>query len=126
MAVPEWQYPAYERLRTEIVRAAVEDYKAALRRSKSTGEKCSKEQALEKFFLSAWGQTLTGNNGEYIIELCRKDCRYTKSPMSRQKLSVEKQRELIADYLNGAKGADMAKKYGVSIETVYRCIRRWA
>lgn len=55
MAVPEWDYEFYERLRTAIVTVAVSDYKAAIRKSKRKGQKCKEEQAMENFFLSDWG-----------------------------------------------------------------------
>ena len=70
MAVPEWQYDFYDRLRTEILKVAVDDYKTAIRKSKRLGEKCTQEQALENFFLGEWGQLLSNDHGEYIVERC--------------------------------------------------------
>lgn len=125
MAVPEWQYDFYDRLRQEILTVAVDDYKTAIRKSKRLGYKCTQEQALENFFLGEWGQLLSGDHGEYIIERCRKDHRYVPSTRGHQKLTKEKQRELIAEYLNGTSCVDLAKKYGVGTESVYRCIGRW-
>ena len=58
----------YEDLRIAIVSRAIRDYKTALA--------YGKERAiyrLEKFFLSEWGQFLSGNYGEYIIERCKKN-----------------------------------------------------
>ena len=80
---------------------------------------------MENFFLSDWGQLLTGDNGEYIIERCRKNCRRVKSTKRRMKLTEEKQRELTAEYLNGASRVELSKKYGISEQSVYACIRRW-
>ena len=58
-------YP-YEDLRIAIVAKAVSDYRVALA---SDNERYIKP--LEKFFLSSWGQFLSGDNGEYIIDRCR-------------------------------------------------------
>ena len=58
----------YEDLRIAKVRRGVMDYNTALA--------CGKESSikrLEKFFLSEWGQFLSGNYGEYIIERCKKN-----------------------------------------------------
>ena len=70
--MPGWQIEAYERLRTEIVRSAADDYKKALKKSDWLGEVCEEQEKLERWFLSPWGQALSGDNGEYIIEKCRK------------------------------------------------------
>lgn len=125
MAVPEWQFDFYDRLRQEILTVAVGDYKTAIRKSKRLGYKCTQEQALENFFLGEWGQLLSGDHGEYIVERCRKEHRYVPSTNSRPKLTLEKQRELAADFLNGYTRASLAMKYGVGEETVSRCIERW-
>lgn len=69
--IPEWQMAAYERLQTEIVRSAVKDLRKAIRKSKRLGFVCDEQIKLEQWFLSAWGQLLSGDNGAYIIEKCR-------------------------------------------------------
>lgn len=56
-----------ENVRAAILRQAVSDYKAALR--KRNGGAIN---ALERFFMSEWGQMLSGGRGSYIIERCRK------------------------------------------------------
>lgn len=123
--IPEWQLDGYERLRTEIVRSAVNDYKAALRRSAREGQKCCKEIALERFFLSAWGQALSGDNGRFIIDKCREDCRFVPHPRSTRKLPIETERGICADYLAGMTQRAIAEKYKVNATTVARCIDRW-
>lgn len=50
-----------------IDKQAMRDYETALRE----GEK-DKAKALERWFLSEWGQQLTLNHGEIIIEQCKK------------------------------------------------------
>jgi hypothetical protein len=125
MAIPEWQMEGYERLRIEIVRAAVTDYKAALRRSAREGRKCDKEIALERFFLSGWGQALSGDNGQIIIDKCREDCRFVPSPKSRRKLSIETERAVCADYIKGMSIKELARKYEVATATIQRCIKQW-
>lgn len=82
--IPGWQMEAYERLRTEIVRSVVKDLERAVRKSERQGAVCDEQKALEKWLRSKWGQLLSGDNGEYIIERCRQTCgkrslgRYTK------------------------------------------------
>lgn len=53
-------------LRAGILRRAVIDYKQALKKR----DYYNMEQ-LEGFFLSAWGELLSGGHGEYIIDHCR-------------------------------------------------------
>ena len=53
---------------------AANDYKDALREKlKDPFDPYANGEiiALEKFFLSGWGQLLSGNQGEIIIEKCR-------------------------------------------------------
>lgn len=70
--IPGWQMAAYERLRTEIVRSVVKDLEDAVKKSKRQGAICEEQKRLEKWLLSQWGQLLSGDNGEYIIERCRR------------------------------------------------------
>ena len=57
----------YVLLAAAIVRQAMKDYTAALRQRNYHGIK-----ECERFFLSEWGQALSNNHGEYIIEHCKK------------------------------------------------------
>lgn len=123
--IPEWQMEAYERLRTEVVRSAVQDYKHALRKSAKEGRKCDKEKALERFFLSGWGQLLSGDNGEVIIEKCREDFAYVPHPRSNKKMSEETEILICEEYHKGMTIRAVAKKYGVCQETAARCIKKW-
>ena len=68
--IPGWQMAAYERMRTEIVRLAVADLRKAIKKSKRMGVICAEQVELEQWFLSPWGQMLSGDNGRYIIEKC--------------------------------------------------------
>lgn len=57
----------YEPIRAAILRQAIRDYINALR------ERDYYNMAqLERFFLSDWGQLLSYDHGEYIIENCKK------------------------------------------------------
>ena len=53
----------YDNVRIAILTQAIKDYKRALKR-KSTFS----VRAYERWFLSAWGEMLSGGNGAYIIE----------------------------------------------------------
>ena len=70
--MPGWRIEAYERLRVEIVRSVVRDLEKAIRKSNRQGAICEEQKSLERWLLSKWGQFLSGDNGEYIIERCRK------------------------------------------------------
>jgi hypothetical protein len=58
----------YGNLRVAILEQAIKDYKRALRRGNNY-----KITALERWFLSEWGELLSGNNGAYIIEKVKKE-----------------------------------------------------
>lgn len=61
----------YIELYAAIVKQAMTDYKAAL---KDDGKRAMKKRKeCEKFFLSAYGQMLSANNGERIIKMCREE-----------------------------------------------------
>lgn len=56
----------YKRVQCAIVEQAIYDYKKALK--KRNGGKIT---YFERWFLSEWGEMLSGGNGKYIIEQCR-------------------------------------------------------
>lgn len=125
MAVPSWQLPGYERLRIEIVRSAVEDYKAALRTSAIIGTKCEKEIELEEFFLSGWGQALCGGYGRYIMAKCRKNTKRRTKKSRGCKITDEDQVAIITDWKNGMTYKQIAEKYGVDHSTISVHMERW-
>lgn len=57
----------YENVRVVIVKQAVDDYRRALAHNKHYEAK-----ALERWFLSEWGEMLCGGNGAYIIDKVKK------------------------------------------------------
>ncbi len=63
----------FEPLRIAIVKRAVIDYKAALKRNNTY-----RIAMLEIFFLSDYGQLLSYNQGQYIIDQCRKGAEVAK------------------------------------------------
>lgn len=71
--IPGWQIDGYERLRIEIVRSATNDLKMALRKSNREGAICDEQIAMERWFLSGWGQMLCLDMGAYIIERCHQN-----------------------------------------------------
>ena len=56
-----------EPLRVAILRRAVCDYKSAIKRRDFNAM-----TKLEKFFLGEWGQLLSRDNGQYIIDECNR------------------------------------------------------
>ena len=60
----------YDNLKLGILKQAVIDYKKALKRRDSGKPPTAiyNVKSLEKFFLSDWGQFLSENGGEFIIE----------------------------------------------------------
>lgn len=75
----------YIELVIAIINQATKDYKSALRREKKKQKEKQKkknQKALrdcESFFLSEWGQLLTHENGELIIQRCKKEVAEEKS-----------------------------------------------
>lgn len=121
--VPEWQWEGYERLRVAIMKTAVHDYKIAMKKSEREGRKCEKEIALERFFLSAWGQFLSGDNGKLIIEKCR--TAHELSKRGRSKLTLEDEMDIYKDVRKGMTEKEAAEKRGVCETTVRRCVQKW-
>ena len=60
----------YTLLQIAIVRRAIGDYILALKKNNP-----AEKSKLERFFLSEWGQSLSGNRGEVIIERCKKQAK---------------------------------------------------
>ena len=56
----------YELVAQAIIKRAMADYKAALRQDNH-----GQIAELEKFFRGSYGQTLSWNHGEQIIEYCK-------------------------------------------------------
>ena len=116
---------AYERLRTEIVKSAVSDYRKALKKTDRIGAVCREQRALERWFLSPWGQMLSGDNGELIIEKCRGS--YKGKPKTRhpRHLDEETQKKLYHDYVSGVRYKDLMQKYKIASKTLYSIVKRW-
>ena len=55
----------YDTLRMAILQQAVKDYQTAINKNR-TGE----STALARWFMSDWGQALSGDKGELIIREC--------------------------------------------------------
>ena len=64
----------YETLAIAIVRAAVADYRKELKRSKKEGYKTGEAKAIERFFLSEYGDLLTFGKGKVIMKQIQKEC----------------------------------------------------
>ncbi|MCM1532780.1 MAG: hypothetical protein NC114_10995 [Ruminococcus flavefaciens] len=67
----------YENIANAIIIQAAKDYRKAykryLRRFRSTGEPDADLMEIERFFRSAWYQTLTAIDGEYLIQRIRQE-----------------------------------------------------
>lgn len=123
--IPGWQMEAYERLRTEIVALAVRDYKSALRKTERIGAVCIEQKNLEKWFLSKWGQLLSGDNGEYIIEKCHKNYKPRSCSGRKEQLPEDVQKQIYREWQNRTSFAKIHEKYGVSHKHFYQILRRW-
>ena len=71
----------YELIRVAILRQAVSDYKAAVRKLEYR-----QMARLEHFFLSDWGQLLSYDHGEYIIDHCKRIVRMSNESKDASKL----------------------------------------
>ena len=58
----------YDNIRHAIIHQAIKDYEKAL-----FYDNQQKIKALERWFLSEWGEMLSEHNGAYIIERVRKE-----------------------------------------------------
>ena len=123
--VPGWQMAAYERLRAEIVKSAVNDYSKALRKSDRLGHICEEQKNLEDWFLSKWGQFLSGDNGKYILERCQKSYKPRVHRNGRKMLPDDVQKKICADYKNGMGALKISQKYKISISRVHTALKRW-
>lgn len=123
--MPGWQIEAYERLRIEIVKSAVFDLKKALKKSARIGEVCEEQKKLERWFLSKWGQMLSGDNGELIIDKCHKEHDNKVNRHTKWKLPDDLHKSIIEDYKNGMSRRDIIKKYGLTICQYDKAIRMW-
>lgn len=111
-------------LRAEIVRLAVGDLKKAMRKSDRLGYVCDAQKNLEKWFLSPWGQALSDDNGERIIDRCRKT--YKQGAGERDLLiSDDIAKKMCADIKSGMSGAAIAAKYDTTEHIVISAWRKW-
>lgn len=120
-----WQIAAYERLQTEIVKSAVDDLRKAIRKSKRLGYVCEEQTNLEKWFMSPWGQLLSGGNGGYIIEKCQQTYRTRSHGNGKNTLADDVEKEIYLDFKKGMARKDVCKKYGITRHKYYRILRRW-
>ena len=116
---------AYERLRTEVVRLAVMDLQRALRKSDRLGIVCNEQIELERWFRSKWGQLLSGDNGEYIIERCHQSYKTSASKKGKRNIPDETQKRICEEYKSGVTYRAIKKRYGISSATLYKIVRRW-
>ena len=123
--IPGWQMEGYERLRTEVVKSAVKDYKNALRKSKRLGVVCTEQRSLEKWFRSKWGQLLSGDNGEYIIEKCQATYKGSSSRKGKKNIPDDVQKRIFEEFKNGERYSSITKRYGITHQTLYTIVRRW-
>lgn len=114
----------YMMLRAEVVKAAVDDLKKAMRKSDRLGHVCKEQETLEQWFLTPWGQALTDDNGEQIIARCRKT--YKQGVGERPLLiSDDIARKMCADYKGGMSKAEIADKYDTTEHIVASAWRKW-
>lgn len=122
--VPGWQMEAYERLRTEIVRRAVNDLKRALRKSKKDGAICNEQIAMERWFLSNWGQFLCENRGEYIIERCSRDYKTADRKPRSEPMTAETEEKANNDYKAGMSPNEIMQKHNITKYQYFKMLRR--
>ena len=122
--IPSWQMAAYERLRNEVVRQAVNDLKIALRRSAREGAVCGEQRRLERWFLSKWGQTLCENQGQYIIDRCHRDYKAYNGKMRAAPMTPEKEEKAYRDFKAGMTKKEIVKKHNITDYQYYQMLWR--
>lgn len=124
-----WELECYEKLRTEIVKQAVMDLKKALRKSDRIGCVCDEQTRIEAWFLSKWGQMLSGDNGELIIEKCRKTYKKRSGQNGKlQSLPEDVQKQIYTEYMSGVKSGTILgefREYGLTNQQLLIIVRRW-
>jgi hypothetical protein len=123
--IPGWQMAAYERLRTAIVRSVVNDLKRAMRESDRLGVVSDRQKELEDWFLSRWGQMLSGDNGEFIIEKCRQTYKGSFGRKSRQRIPEDVQKRICEEYIKGESFKAIMQRYDITPGILYGIVRRW-
>lgn len=114
----------YMMLRAEVVKAAVDDLKKAMRKSDRLGHVCKEQEALEQWFLTPWGQALTDDNGEQIIARCRRT--YKRGSAERSlPVSDDIAKKMCALYKGGMSRLAIAKKYGATKAIVISAWEKW-
>ena len=121
----EWELAAHERLRTEIVKSAVWDLRKAIRKSSRIGAICEEQVKLEEWFLSKWGQLLSGDNGEYIIEKCHQTYKQARHSNGKAKVPESVQKAICADYRKGLSRREIWRKHKITEGQYYNILRRW-
>jgi hypothetical protein len=121
----EWQVEAYDRLRTEIVRSAVYDYRKALRKTDRLGYVCEEQISLERWFLSKWGQMMCENTGKEMMDRCRNTYKSTVSKKGKRHISDDVQKKICKDYKDGVRFKTILQKYKIPSTTLYYILRRW-
>lgn len=114
-----------ERLRIAIVAQVVEELKRAMLVSDREGEKCQQQKDLERWLLSPWGQTLSGNNGEKIIRLCQRTYNVNRYRNGKAKIPDKVKEQIRNDWKSGMKRSAIRRKYGVSAHWLDQTIVRW-
>ena len=122
--IPGWQMAAYERIRIEIVRSAVNDLKKALRKSDREGAVCEAQIKMERWFLSDWGQMLCENRGEYIIDKCHKTYKAPCGKLRAAPMTPEVEEKAHMDYKAGMSKKDILKKHNITSYQYFKMLGR--
>ena len=65
-------------------------------------------------FLGEWGQMLSGNIGEQIIEQCRRGATVRGQKGRRDAKTEKEQRRIVSDYLNGGNRTAILQQYRIT------------
>lgn len=122
--IPGWEMEALERLRYEIVWSAANDLKRALRKSKREGAICNEQIAMERWFLSKWGQMLCEDTGEYIIEQCRRNYKAAHGKLRAAPITQETEEKAHRDYKAGMSKKEIIKKHNITEYQYFQMLRR--
>ena len=122
--IPGWQMEAYERLRIEVVRSAVDDLKKALRKSDREGAVCNEQRDMERWFLSKWGQMLCGDNGEYIIERCHETYKVPYGKLRAAPMTLEVEEKAYRAYKAGMSKKKIMQKCNITTYQYLQMLRR--
>ena len=79
---------------------------------------------MERWFLSPWGQMLSGDNGAYIIEKCHKTYKKPQGKLRAAPITPEVEEKAHRDYKAGMPKKEIIQKHNITEYQYFQMLRR--